>query len=122
MQFEEGHLYVSVDFRMKLYSISSPVSPKIQLYEGDIYIEVTRHNLTVILSDGLCNQDITCMMYTNFDESYSTLDISEALYVGGVSKMTPYIRSKLKTTAGFKGCLGVRNAMNNSISLDFSLE
>ncbi len=38
-----------------------------------------------------------------------TATLNDVLYIGGVPSVSPFVRSKLTTTRGFQGCLGVRN-------------
>ena len=36
-----------------------------------------------------------------------SINLNSDVWIGGLGRMTPYIRSKVATTNGFQGCIGV---------------
>ncbi len=79
-------------------------------FEKYLYVVVRGIPLESNKSDCI---DISYQHYNcrNFLFSVSDADVirlNETLQIGGINQLTPYIRSKLKTTQAFTGCLGVR--------------
>lgn len=48
-----------------------------------------------------------CNVTLKSDLEAQQIVLNENVYIGGVSNVSPYIRSKLKTMAHFTGCIGV---------------
>ena len=118
----QGQIRASVSFGAETVAVSLPIPPSpggilsanISIAIGQGRLEVSRDENNCDKVDGLCSVNKTAEV----DSGNVVLDGS--LYIGGVPQLTPFIRSKLKTTDGYRGCLGVSLFLFNKRTLYFT--
>ena len=106
-------LYVSASFGPETVSLVLPLmlTPE-GILEANITITVGQGHLEVVNSD--CEAGI-CSVNGTAKSQQASLMLDGSLYIGGLPRLTPFIRSKLHTVSYYRGCLGVSNNNNNNI-------
>ena len=87
-----------------------PVSPLDGIASADILMRFGNGYLNVTRDVTTCDLSPRCFVSTKVEEElnvFARLYLNGAFYVGNLPTLTPYARSKLVNTQGFRGCLGV---------------
>ena len=80
-----------------------------------VSVALSRRHLNVSRDGGACDGCFASSPATAESGSEAKGMASGVMYLGGVPEVTPYVRSRLKATDGFRGCLGVRWGENWSL-------
>ena len=83
-----------------------------RLYISTVVVTITSRNVTIQRDVTSCVERLVpCSVTETVPLEGDVISLQGTLYVGGVPEFTPYIRSKFRTTEGFRGCLGVSPAV-----------
>ena len=79
------------------------------MYTANVTVDVAEGQLNLSMEMDTCTEELPCFASDKVadDNEGGTVNLNAAFYIGGVPSFTPYIRSKVRTTSGFIGCLGV---------------
>lgn len=106
VQLSDKKLIVSSNLYGDTISDALDLIPANQIVSHHINIDISPSQINVSLSDCVIGQK--CHLTLLFDSIGQTVDINGPIILGGVDHVTPYLRSKLKSTHKYTGCLGVR--------------
>lgn len=104
-----------------LYSLGGALSlpdPVHGLYSLTVDVAMTTLMTSVTFNPHECDGNDSCTVTLSAPENATELNLDGALYVGGVTDVTAYMRSKLTTVEGFTGCLGVSHQARRLPGLD----
>ena len=90
---------------------SLTISPSETASYLDLKVELSGISLTLIKDPATCptqGSSTHCQSTTMLDNRVQQIAVvNGSLYIGGLPEVTPYVRSKIATLSGFRGCLGV---------------
>ena len=106
-------MHVSTDIAGEFVETSLAITPAETTSYLDLEVDLSGRSLTLVKNPQNCAETTgtthcrsTAMLQN--DISQFTV-VNGSLYIGGLPDVTPYIRSKIESAAGFRGCLGVNN-------------
>ena len=106
MELQNATLSSSTDFGLETVTVSLPIIPdQNNIIDSVATVSLIPGQLTLTVVGNNCRP--SCSATASASTQVQVL-LNTGLYLGGVQNVTPYIRSKVQTMAGFRGCLGVR--------------
>ena len=104
LQLVNGQLFISQHLNGELLTEYLPLSPSNQIYSHNITVTITTNETTISLDGCVSHQ---CHVTLRPSVIGYSINLNSDVWIGGLGRMTPYIRSKVATTNGFQGCIGV---------------
>ena len=87
--------------------------PGLDLYSLTVDIAMTKLMTSLTLDPHKCAGNASCSANLSAPANGTELHLDGVTYLGGVTVLTPFMRSKLTTVDGFTGCLGVSRQSPN---------
>ncbi len=112
LQMKDGTLYASSDIGAETVSAAIRLTTVNTFYDASIWLSTSVQRLELLLDPSTCNGEPHCLSTATplkQDEDAVSFQGGGPAYVGRVPQLNAYIRSRLKTLEGFRGCLGVSN-------------
>lgn len=100
----------SLGFETLISELPLNVSPLTGMMDSKFLIQLGQGYLNVTINPLTCNEGPDCFSSIKVEQDSNALaevNLDEDLFVGNIPELTPYIRSKIISTSGLRGCLGV---------------
>ena len=110
IQLVEGVVHVTADVDVHSLAVNVPlVSPSGDIYSSRLQVTLTPSTLQLVLDPFTCNGGSSCLDTDAVAQGNTggELFLEDVWYLARVPQVTPYARSRLRTTESFVGCLGV---------------
>ncbi|KAH3795500.1 protein crumbs homolog 1-like [Dreissena polymorpha] len=112
LQLHKGSLYASQNFYGETLTGNIPLAEGTSSRNVNVAITTSHTNISL---DACSLND--CVVSLKPSVIGPAIILNEHFYLGGVHAMTPYLRSKMATVAGYSGCLGNLTMNSQPISI-----